>query len=88
MHGKRADGCKLSGVEERKQEALVDAQEPRKGVMRRSQTLFFLMILSALTVAAARETAPQFTAHTLGGETFTDDSLRGKVALLQFWTTW
>jgi hypothetical protein len=56
--------------------------------MRRSQTLFFLMILSPLTVAAARDTAPQFTAHTLGGETFTNDSLRGKVVLLQFWTTW
>jgi peroxiredoxin len=46
------------------------------------------MILSALTLATARDTAPQFTAHTLGGETFTNDSLRGQVVLLQFWTTW
>jgi peroxiredoxin len=45
------------------------------------------MILSAAT-AAAWDTAPQFTAHTLGGETLTADSLRGQVVLLQFWTTW
>jgi peroxiredoxin len=46
------------------------------------------MFLSALTVAKAREAAPQFTARTLGGETLTSDSLRGQVVLLQFWTTW
>ena len=56
--------------------------------MRRSHTLLFLMVLSALTLAKARDTAPQFTAHTLGGETFTNDSLRGQVVLVQFWTTW
>jgi len=46
------------------------------------------MFLSALTVAEAREAAPQFTARTLAGETFTNDSLKGQVVLLQFWTTW
>ena len=50
--------------------------------------LFFLIILSALTLAAAREVAPQFTAKTLDGETLTTDSLKGKVVLIQFWTTW
>jgi len=45
------------------------------------------MVLSALT-ATALETAPQFRARTLGGETLTNDSLRGQVVLLQFWTTW
>ena len=54
----------------------------------RRHGLIFLALFSALTVAAARDTAPQFTAHALGGETFTNDSLRGKVVLLQFWTTW
>jgi hypothetical protein len=49
--------------------------------------LFFLIILSALT-AAASESASPFIAHTLRGETFTNDSLRGQVVLLQFWTTW
>ena len=65
-----------------------DGQQVGRRVMRRPHTLFFLMILSALTLATARDTAPQFTAHTLGGETFTNDSLRGQVVLLQFWTTW
>jgi hypothetical protein len=53
----------------------------------RRHGLFFLIILSALT-AAASESASQFTAHTLGGATFTDDSLRGQMVLVQFWTTW
>ena len=53
----------------------------------RLQGLFFLIILSALT-AAASASASQFTAHTLRGETFTDDSLRGQMVLVQFWTTW
>jgi len=52
------------------------------------QGLLLLMLLSALTVAEAREAAPRFTASTLRGETFTNDSLKGKVTLLQFWATW
>jgi len=32
--------------------------------------------------------APRFHAKTLTGETFTNDSVKGKVVLLQFWTTW
>ena len=50
--------------------------------------LLFLALLLAPAVAEPREAAPQFTASTLQGETFTNDSLRGHVALLQFWTTW
>ena len=34
------------------------------------------------------ERAPRFRAKTLTGETFTNDSVKGKVVLLQFWTTW
>ena len=55
--------------------------------LRRLQILLLLMMLSALT-AAALDTAPQFTAHTLGGDTFTNGSLRGQMVLVQFWTTW
>ncbi len=55
--------------------------------LRRLHGLFFLTILSALT-AAASESASPFIAHTLRGETLTNDSLRGQVVLLQFWTTW
>jgi thiol-disulfide isomerase/thioredoxin len=35
-----------------------------------------------------REPAPRFHAKTLDGEQFTNDSVKGKVVLLQFWTTW
>ena len=32
--------------------------------------------------------APRFTAKTTTGEKFSNESLKGKVVLLQFWTTW
>jgi thiol-disulfide isomerase/thioredoxin len=36
----------------------------------------------------SREPAPRFTAKTLEGEKFSNESLRGKVVLVQFWATW
>jgi len=60
-------------------------------------------ILVALTVLAATvlagaipafagsddsEPAPRFHAKTITGESFTNESIKGKVVLLQFWTTW
>jgi thiol-disulfide isomerase/thioredoxin len=50
-----------------------------------------MLMLAALCIGAAaeeREPAPRFRAKTLTGESFTNDSLKGKVVLLQFWTTW
>ena len=45
--------------------------------------------LALCAVAADKpEPAPRFRAKTLTGETFTNDSVKGKVVLLQFWTTW
>lgn len=35
-----------------------------------------------------REPAPRFHAKTLAGEQFNNESLKGKVTLFQFWTTW
>jgi|ERR1017187_2652667 thiol-disulfide isomerase/thioredoxin len=35
-----------------------------------------------------REPAPRFTAKTLDGEKFSNESLKGKVVLVQFWATW
>jgi thiol-disulfide isomerase/thioredoxin len=49
------------------------------------------LLLTALCVFAgpkAKETAPRFNAKTIEGEKFTNDSIKGKVVLLEFWTTW
>jgi len=35
-----------------------------------------------------KEPAPRFNAKTLAGEKFTNESVKGKVVLLEFWTTW
>lgn len=54
--------------------------------------LFFGALILAfvcnLTASDAREPAPRFSAKTLTGEKFSNDSLKGKVVLLQFWATW
>jgi thiol-disulfide isomerase/thioredoxin len=36
----------------------------------------------------AREPAPHFRATTTAGEKFNNDSIKGKVVLLEFWATW
>jgi thiol-disulfide isomerase/thioredoxin len=49
------------------------------------------LLVSALGLAAGskdKEPAPRFSATTTTGEKFTNQSIRGKVALLEFWTTW
>ena len=49
------------------------------------------LALSALCAFAGSDDgdpAPRFHAKTLTGETFTNESAKGKVVLLQFWTTW
>lgn len=52
--------------------------------------LGFLILITVCTLTAsdAREPAPRFSAKTLSGEKFTNDSVKGKVVLLQFWATW
>jgi len=47
-----------------------------------------LTFLAAFPALSGPERAPRFRAKTLDGETFTNDSVKGKVLLLQFWTTW
>jgi len=46
--------------------------------------------LLALTAAAntGKEPAPRFYATTTAGEKFTNQSIKGKVVLFEFWTTW
>jgi thiol-disulfide isomerase/thioredoxin len=54
------------------------------------------LLLAALCVAEPqqshrqrpKEPAPRFTATTTAGEKFSNDSVKGKVVLLEFWTTW
>jgi thiol-disulfide isomerase/thioredoxin len=43
---------------------------------------------SRLAAEETREQAPKFWAKTLDGERYTNDTINGKVVLLQFWTTW
>ena len=49
-----------------------------------------LILLSAFLCAGAtgKEPAPRFSAKTTTGEKFTNESVKGKVVLLDFWTTW
>jgi thiol-disulfide isomerase/thioredoxin len=49
------------------------------------------LLVSALGLVAGskeKEPAPHFSATTTAGEKFTNESIKGKVALFEFWTTW
>jgi len=48
----------------------------------------FLASICALVGPKDKEPAPRFNATTTTGEKFTNDSIKGKVVLLEFWTTW
>jgi thiol-disulfide isomerase/thioredoxin len=61
----------------------------RPSVLRRAFP--FALLLAAVTVFAtpqSTEPAPRFHAKTTSGENFTNDSIKGKIVLLDFWTTW
>jgi len=49
------------------------------------------LALTSLFAVAGDETgqpAPRFRAKTMTGEQFNNDSVKGKVVLFEFWTTW
>jgi thiol-disulfide isomerase/thioredoxin len=49
------------------------------------------LLLAAFGMVAGpkeKEAAPRFSATTTSGEKFTNDTIKGKVVLLEFWTTW
>lgn len=54
--------------------------------------VFLLLLFAAVGVFAAddddNQPAPRFRAKTLAGENFNNDSVKGKVVLFEFWTTW
>ena len=56
----------------------------RRGAL--STALFASAI--ALGASNQKEPAPRFSAITTTGEKFTNDSIKGKVTLFEFWTTW
>lgn len=50
-----------------------------------------ILLLTTLCLFAtdkSKEPAPRFNAKTTDGEKFTNESIKGKVVLLEFWTTW
>jgi thiol-disulfide isomerase/thioredoxin len=53
-----------------------------------SSVLLLLPASAAPAGAKPKEPAPRFTATTTAGEKFSNDSIKGKVVLLEFWTTW
>ena len=48
--------------------------------------IFLLFIVSI--PAFTREAAPDFTAKTIGGQTYTSENLRGENILVEFWASW
>ena len=58
---------------------------------RPKRSIALALALSAIllaTATAANEPAPRFNAVTTTGEKFNNASIKGKVVLLEFWTTW
>jgi thiol-disulfide isomerase/thioredoxin len=51
-------------------------------------TVALLLTSFASAADKTREPAPRFNAKTMSGEAFNNASVKGKVVLLQFWTTW
>lgn len=55
-------------------------------MVRKSAIVFLALTLFAC--AQHKDMMPPFRARTLDGESFSNQSLKGKVVLLQFWATW
>jgi cytochrome c biogenesis protein CcmG, thiol:disulfide interchange protein DsbE len=68
-------------------EATMKAKRTQRLTLRRT-LCGMLLVLCAFRPASAHPAAPSFTAKAMSGETFTKESVRGSVLLLQFWTTW
>jgi thiol-disulfide isomerase/thioredoxin len=58
---------------------------------RLARVLCVFLLLSATCAFAGgddNKPAPRFRAKTISGESFNNESVKGKVVLLEFWTTW
>jgi thiol-disulfide isomerase/thioredoxin len=62
---------------------------PRFRFLRRAVScVLSLTAVCALGATSGKEPAPRFSARTTEGEKFSNDSIKGKIVLLEFWTTW
>ena len=53
--------------------------------------VLIILLFASLPMTAIKppvEKAPNFRAKSIDGEQFSNDSLKGKVVLIQFWATW
>ncbi len=59
-------------------------------ISRRAAVRYLAFCAGALRLAAVvrGEPAPHFVAKTMDGERYTNESLKGKVVLIEFWATW
>jgi len=56
----------------------------------RTAAVFALLAVAipGWSIKPPKDPAPHFRAKSMDGEAFSNDSLKGKVVLLQFWATW
>src|SRR6266478_4725150 len=61
-----------------------------KNISLRAAIFSFLPLAAVCALAGLKdkEPAPHFNAITTTGEKFTNETIKGKVVLLEFWTTW
>ncbi len=61
-----------------------------KNILLRAAIFSFLLLAAVCALAGLKdkEPAPHFNAITTTGEKFTNETIKGKVVLLEFWTTW
>ena len=50
--------------------------------------ILLLITLSAFAGDETGQPAPRFRAKTTTGEQFNNESIKGKIVLFEFWTTW
>ena len=60
---------------------------PRRAICTLALALLALTS-STLAVDETGQPAPRFRAKTTGGQQFNNESVKGKVVLFEFWTTW
>jgi thiol-disulfide isomerase/thioredoxin len=54
----------------------------------RAALVIVALALPVFAIRPPKDAAPRFHAKSMDGENFTNDSVKGKVVLVQFWATW